>query len=86
MEGKAIYNAEDIFHSETWDIQAYITYTYNREKKHEKAQKGLQEAIKYCSLTQCSFSELVDNFINDPDMLSVIFNNAYALSLYIKNA
>lgn len=86
MEGKAIYNAEDIYYSETWDIQAYITYTDRRDKKHEKAQKGLQEAIKYCSLTQCSFSELVDNFINDPYMLSVIFNNAYALNLYIKNA
>ena len=32
MESKAIYNAEDIYHSETWDIQAYITYTDSREK------------------------------------------------------
>lgn len=84
MESKAIYNAEDIFHSETWDISAYITYTDRRQKKHEKAQKGLQEVIKYCSLTKCSFSELVDNFISDPDILAVIFNNAYALSQYIK--
>lgn len=84
MEGKVIYNADDIFHSETWDIQAYITYTDKREKKHEKVQKGLQEAIKYCSMTKCSFAELVNNFINDTEMLSVIFNNAYALSQYIK--
>lgn len=83
-DGKAIYNEEDIFRSETWDISSYITYTDKREKKHEKAQKGLQEAIKYCSMTKCSFVELVDNYINDLDMLTVIFNNAYALSQYIR--
>ena len=33
-------------------------------------------------MTKCSFSELVDNFINDGDMLAVIFNNAYALPIY----
>ena len=31
-EGKAVYNAEDIFRSETWDIQSYITYTAKEMK------------------------------------------------------
>lgn len=83
-DGKAIYNDEDIYRSETWDISSYITYADKREKKQEKAQQGLQDIIKYCSITKCSFSELVDNFIDDSDMLSVIFNNAYALTQYIK--
>lgn len=84
MEGKVIYNAEDIYHSETWDIQAYITYTDKREKKSEKAKKSLQEIIVYISKTKCSFAELVDNYINDVDTLGVIMTNAYALSQYIK--
>ena len=83
-QGKAIYNEEDIYRSETWDISAYITYTDKREKKCEKAKKSLQEIIVYCSKTKCSFSELVDNFINDSDTLGVIMTNAYALSQYIK--
>ena len=41
MEGKVLYNAEDIFHSETWDIQAYITYTDKggKRKSTKKAHK-----------------------------------------------
>ena len=84
-EGKEIYNAEDIFHSETWDIQGYTTYTDKREKKSEKAKKSLQEIILYISKTKCSFSELVDNYIEDGDTLGVIMTNAYALNSYIKS-
>lgn len=84
MEGKVIYNADDIFHSETWDIQAYITYTDKREKKSENAKKALRDVICYISKTKCSFSDLVDNYIEDADTLGVIMTNAYALSQYIK--
>lgn len=83
-EGKEIYNAEDIFHSETWDIQSYITYTDKREKKSENAKKALREIICYCSKTKCSFSGLVDNFVEDSDTLGVIMTNAYAITQYIK--
>ena len=83
-EGKAKYNEEDIYRSETWDISSYTTYTDKREKKSEKAKKSLQEIICYCSKTKCSFAELVDNFINDGDALGVIMTNAYALNSYIK--
>lgn len=83
-EGKALYNEEDIYRSETWDISAYITYTDRREKKSEKAKKSLQEIIVYCSKTKCSFSELVDNYIEDGDALGVIMTNAYAITQYIK--
>jgi hypothetical protein len=85
LESKVIYNAEDIFHSETWDIQAYITYADKREKKSENAKKALREVICYISKTKCSFSELVDNFVEDSDTLGVIMTNAYALSQYIKS-
>ena len=85
MEGKVLYNAEDIFHSETWDIQAYITYTDKREKRHQKANEKLQEVIKYISHTKCDFNDLVDNFICDADGLTVIMSNAYALTQYIKS-
>lgn len=84
-EGKALYNEEDIFHSETWDIQSYITYTDKREKKSQKAKESLREIIVYCSKTKCSFSELIDNFIEDGDTLGVIMTNAYAISQYIKS-
>ena len=84
-DGKAIYNEEDIYRSETWDVSAYITYTDRREKKSEKAKKSLQEIIVYCSKTKCSFSELIDNFINDGDTLGVIMTNAYAITQYIKS-
>ena len=85
MESKVLYNAEDIFHSETWDIEAYITYTDKREKKSQKAKESLREIIVYCSKTKCSFSELVDNFIEDSETLGVIMTNAYALNQYIKS-
>ena len=84
MESKVIYNVEDIYHSETWDIQAYITYTDKREKKHQKANEKLQEIIKYISQTKCDFNDLVDNFVCDTDGLTVIMSNAYALTQYIK--
>lgn len=83
-EGKAFYNEEDVFRSETWDISAYITYTDKREKKSENAKKALREIICYCSKTKCSFSELVDNFVEDSDTLGVIMTNAYAITQYIK--
>lgn len=83
-EGKEIYESEDIYHSETWDISAYYTYTDKREKKSEKAKKALREIICYCSKTKCSFSELVDNFVEDSDTLGVIMTNAYAITQYIK--
>lgn len=83
-DGKAIYDEENIYRSETWDVSAYITYTDRREKKSEKAKKSLQEIIVYCSKTKCSFSELVDNYINDGDTLGVIMTNAYAITQYIK--
>ena len=83
-EGKAIYNEEDIFRSETWDVSSYITYTDKREKKSQKAKESLREIIIYCSKTKCSFSELVDNFVEDGETLGVIMTNAYAISQYIK--
>lgn len=83
-EGKALYNEEDIYRSETWDIQSYITYTDKREKKSQKAKESLREIIVYCSKTKCSFSELVDNFVEDSETLGVIMSNAYAISQYIK--
>lgn len=84
-DGKAIYNEEDIYRSETWDIAAYITYTDKREKKSENAKKALREVICYISKSKCSFAELVDNFIEDSDTLGVIMTNAYALNQYIKS-
>lgn len=83
-DGKALYNEEDVYRSETWDISAYITYTDKREKKSENAKKALREIICYISKTKCSFSELVDNFIEDGDTLGVIMTNAYAITQYIK--
>ena len=77
-DGKALYNEEDVFRSETWDISAYITYTDKREKKSENAKKALREIICYISKTKCSYSELVDNYIEDGDTLGVIMTNAYA--------
>lgn len=84
MEGKAIYNAEDIYHSETWDIKAYITYTDKREIKSQNAKKALRDVICFISKTKCSFAGLVDNYIEDSDTLAVIMANAYALNQYIK--
>ena len=83
-DGKALYNEEDIFRSEKWDISAYITYADKREKKSEKAKKSLQEIIAYVSETKCNFADLVDNYIEDSDALGIIMKNAYALSQYIK--
>ena len=85
MEGKVLYNADDIYHSETWDIAAYITYDERREKKSENAKKALREVIVYISKTKCSFGELVDNYIDDDITIGVIMANAYALSVYIKS-